>query len=141
MCPSPDTRSPTLNPRTSLPISTMLPAVLMADRHGHRNGLLRPLIPLVDVHVGAADRRLGDLDQHVVRADRRLRDIHHPDAGSRFFLDERFHRLSLSLNAELAAGGRERFERAIELPDERGCGHLRADAGLALRHHREGEPR
>ena len=28
---------------------------LMADRHGHGNRLLRPLVPLVDVHVGAAD--------------------------------------------------------------------------------------
>src|SRR5204863_812068 len=37
------------------------PAVLVAHRHRHRDGLLRPGIPVVDVHVGAADRGLGDL--------------------------------------------------------------------------------
>src|SRR6516165_5889418 len=30
---------------------------LMTDRHRHWNGFLRPLIPVVDVHIGTADRR------------------------------------------------------------------------------------
>ena len=33
--------------------------VLVADGHGHRDGLLRPGVPVVDVHVGAADRGLA----------------------------------------------------------------------------------
>src|ERR1700761_2874997 len=40
-------------------------AVLVTDGHGHGNGLLRPGIPLVDVHVSTADGRPGDLDQHI----------------------------------------------------------------------------
>ena len=47
--------------------------VLVAHGHGHRDGLLRPGIPVVDVHVGAADRGLGDLDEHIVGADLGLR--------------------------------------------------------------------
>jgi len=31
---------------------------------------LRPLVPIIDVHVGAADRSLGDLDEQSFRADR-----------------------------------------------------------------------
>ena len=69
-----------------------LAAVLVAHGHRHGNGLLRPRIPLVDVHVGAADRGLRDLDEHVVRADLRLRDVLQPDAGGGLFLDQCFHR-------------------------------------------------
>ncbi len=41
---------------------------LVAHHHGHRDGLLRPGVPVVDVHVGAADRGAPDLDQDVVDA-------------------------------------------------------------------------
>src|SRR6266481_2868638 len=58
-------------------------AVLMAHGHRHRNGLLRPGVPVVDVHVSAADRGLGDLDQHVVGADLGLGDVLEPDTGRR----------------------------------------------------------
>ena len=42
--------------------------VLVADRHRHRHVFLGPLVPVVDVQVGAADGDLADLDQHVFRA-------------------------------------------------------------------------
>ena len=42
---------------------------LVADHHRHRDRLLRPGVPLVDVHVGAADPGPQHLDQHVVDAD------------------------------------------------------------------------
>ena len=67
------------------------PAILVAHSHRHRDGLLRPGIPLVDVHVGAADRRLVDLDEHIVRADLGLRDVVQPDAGGCLFFDQCFH--------------------------------------------------
>src|SRR3954453_15215011 len=35
---------------------------LVPDRHRHWNGILRPLIPVVDVHVSPADRRLQHTD-------------------------------------------------------------------------------
>ena len=90
---------------------------------------------MIDVHVGAADRGLGDLDEHVVGADLRLRDVLHPDAGSRFALDQCFHLMSSMVAADLDEGR----QRAIELRVGQARGHLRADARLALRHHRERE--
>src|SRR5207248_1396776 len=59
-------------------------------------GLLRPGIPVVDVHVGAADRGLGDLDQHVVRSDPGLRNVLEPDPRRRLLLYQCFHGLPLS---------------------------------------------
>ncbi len=41
--------------------------VFVADRHRHRHVRLRPLVAVVDMQVGAADRDLVDLDQHVLR--------------------------------------------------------------------------
>src|SRR5882757_1033693 len=63
----------------------------MPDSHGYGDRLLRPRIPLVDVHVGTADRRLGDLDQYIVRADPGLRYVVQPDAGSCLFLYQCLH--------------------------------------------------
>ena len=39
---------------------------LMTDGHRHWNGFLRPVIPVVDVHVSTADRRLQHPDQNVI---------------------------------------------------------------------------
>ena len=39
---------------------------LVTDDHGLRNGLLRPVIPLVNVHVRPADTGITDADQDVV---------------------------------------------------------------------------
>jgi hypothetical protein len=63
----------------------------MAGDHGNRHGLLRPLVPIVDMNVGAADRVFFDLDQHVVRADLGKRHLLHPDAGFGFRFDECAH--------------------------------------------------
>ena len=54
--------------------------VFMAHHHRHRNGLLRPLIPVVDVHVGTANRGLANFNQQIVMADFRFRHVGHPDA-------------------------------------------------------------
>jgi hypothetical protein len=48
-------------------------AELVAHGHGHGDGLARPFVPVVDMHVGAADRGLADLDQEIVGPDPRLR--------------------------------------------------------------------
>src|SRR5688572_12698057 len=45
-----------------------LATVLMTNRHRHWDRLLRPGVPAVDVHVGAADRGLADPDPDVVGA-------------------------------------------------------------------------
>ena len=63
----------------------------VADHHRHRYCLRRPLVPLVDMQVGAADRCFLYLDQNVVEAGFRLRDVFHPDALAGFALDQCFH--------------------------------------------------
>ena len=91
MWPSPETRSPTARPRTSLPDGDDLAAVLVADLHRHRDRALRPGVPLPDVDVGAADRGLAHADQHVVRARLGLRQLAEPDPGLRPRLDQCLH--------------------------------------------------
>src|SRR5258708_39498726 len=67
------------------------PAILVAHGHRHGDRFLRPGIPLVDVHVGAADRRLVDLDEYIVRTDLGLGDVIEPDTGGCLFFDQCFH--------------------------------------------------
>jgi hypothetical protein len=64
---------------------------LMPDRHGDGDRLLRPIVPLVDVDVRAADPGPQHLDQDVVDADLRLVDVLQPQAGLAPALAECFH--------------------------------------------------
>src|SRR5262249_55565419 len=75
---------------------------LMPDRHRHGNGLLRPIVPLVDVDVGAADAGLENANQNVVDADPGLLDIFQPESGLAAAFDQSFHRTST-----IACGGKE----------------------------------
>ncbi len=88
MWPSPETRSPAAKPLTSLPTSTISPTNSWPTCIG--TGMVRcgPLVPVVDVDVGAADGRLADLDEDVVGADLGDRHLLHPDAGLAPGLDE-----------------------------------------------------
>src|SRR5438093_11753204 len=52
---------------------------LMTDDERHRDRLLRPGVPVPDVKIGAADRRVVDAHQEVVWTDRRSRDVLEPD--------------------------------------------------------------
>jgi hypothetical protein len=56
-------------------------AVLVSHRHGYGNGFLRPRVPLVYVHVGAANSGLAYADAHVVGTERRWCDVLQLDAG------------------------------------------------------------
>src|SRR6187402_2255193 len=51
---------------------------LMPDRHRHVDSFLRPIIPVIDVDIGAADRRLFNPNEHIVNADLRLRHVIQP---------------------------------------------------------------
>jgi len=64
---------------------------LVADHHRDLDRLLGPGVPVVDVHVRAADRGLHDFDQHVVDIDSRLRHVLHPEADLCLAFDQRFH--------------------------------------------------
>src|SRR5262249_21944751 len=63
----------------------------MAGDHWHGHGLLSPLVPVVDVYIGAADRGFPDLDQHVVGTDLGNRHFLHPDPRLDFRLHQRAH--------------------------------------------------
>src|SRR5437764_10609181 len=43
----------------------------VADSHRNGNGLLRPVVPVVNVNIGAADAGAENLDEHIVDADLR----------------------------------------------------------------------
>ena len=66
--------------------------IFVADDYGHRDGLLRPGVPVVDVNVGPANGRLLDVNEDVIVADFRHRDFLEPKAGLGLLLDERLHR-------------------------------------------------
>src|SRR5882672_11402047 len=82
----------------------------VADDQRHLDGLLRPGVPVDDVQVGPADRRVMDAHQQVVRADRRLRDLFHPDARLFLALHEGLHETTPSSRPTLvnAATARSR---------------------------------
>ena len=61
--------------------------ILMTNSHRSLNGLLAPLVPLVDVQVGAADGGLLDLDEHIVHTHLRHGNLFHPNALSGLFLN------------------------------------------------------
>jgi hypothetical protein len=75
---------------------------LVADDQTRLDHALRPLVPLVDVQVGAADRGLFELDEHLVRPDLGQRHLLHPDALGGLALDQRLHRL---LHVEISGCG------------------------------------
>ena len=64
---------------------------LMTDGHRHSDGFLRPVIPVVDVHVSTADRRLQHPDQHVIAANFWNRNILQPQTRLAFGLYNRLH--------------------------------------------------
>ena len=68
-----------------------LPGELVADDHRRRDRPRGPVVPLVDVDVGAADGRALHADQHIVRTRRRHRCRHLPEAGLRMQLGEAAH--------------------------------------------------
>src|SRR6185437_9955067 len=69
---------------------------LVTDGHGNRDGLLRPLVPLMNVDIGPTDARVVHLHQHIVDADRRLGDVFQPKTPLGFALYQCFHRLFVS---------------------------------------------
>ena len=66
---------------------------LMADDHRHRDGLLRPGVPVINVNISSADRSLLDPDEHVIVADFRHRNFFQPKTGFGFAFHQRLHRL------------------------------------------------
>jgi hypothetical protein len=70
---------------------------LVANGHRNRNGGARPIVPVVDVDIGAADSRVRDADQNVVDADRGFGDIFEPQSGRVLAFDQGLQCLPRSL--------------------------------------------
>src|SRR5580693_4301013 len=64
---------------------------LMADDHGNGYGLLGPLVPLINMDIGAADSGAADADEDVVDAVFGLGNVLEPEAALRARLDESSH--------------------------------------------------
>ena len=76
----------------------------MADRHGHGDGALRPFVPFINMHVGAADAGAADADEHVVDSGPRGFDIFEPQAGLALALDDGLHRSHCRVNSGILPG-------------------------------------
>ena len=97
----------------------------MADRHRHGDGALRPLVPVVDMNIGAADARALYTDQNIVDADFRFANLFEPQARLPLALYECLHEglkgqqknlahFHCSMNQALVAGRRK--ERPVNTP-------------------------
>ncbi len=53
--------------------------IFVAHNHRHRDGFLRPLVPVVDVNVSTTDGCFTNFDQQIVMTDFRLRHVGHPN--------------------------------------------------------------
>jgi hypothetical protein len=67
------------------------PAELMAHGYGWLESLPGPLVPRLDVQIGAADARRFDSDEHIARFDGGYRDIHQLKAWPGFDFPQRPH--------------------------------------------------
>src|ERR1035441_4182194 len=70
---------------------------LMSNHHRHRNRLLGPVVPLEDMHVGAADAGIANAHQNVIDAHGRLCTVLQPQPAFGAALDQCLHALSSSL--------------------------------------------
>ena len=114
-----------------------LARVLVTDGHRHRDGFLRPRVPVVDMHVGAADGRAVDLDEHVVVADRGLRHVLHPDSGFRSSLDQCFHEPAFWMMPRSRPACANAWITWSSCAGRVRGAQLRADPRLAVRHDRK----
>src|SRR5215467_2330649 len=67
------------------------PHKFMTNYHRHRNRLLCPCVPVVDVHVRAADGCFQDADEHIIAANVWNRNLLEPETRLCFGFDNRLH--------------------------------------------------
>src|SRR3546814_197215 len=80
--------------------------VLMPHMHGHRDRFGGPIVPVPDMHIGAANRGLADFDQDIVMADGRLVDRCQDQACRRLNFYQCFHQCGLhKQTVEIPASG------------------------------------
>src|SRR5579883_580628 len=64
---------------------------LMSDGHRHRNRLLRPLVPLINVNISSADTRVAHTNQHIIDADCGFCNVFQPQSALCAALHQCFH--------------------------------------------------
>src|SRR5580693_3952820 len=69
---------------------------LVANRHRHRNGALRPIVPFINMDVCPANSRAAHADQDVVHTGPRHLNIFQPQPRLALALNEGFHETPLS---------------------------------------------
>ena len=112
------------------------PRELVADHERGADRPSRPVVPVVDVDVGAADRGLVDPDEDVVDARLRDGDLLQPEARLRPRLDDRPHgRHGLGLPRVTAA-----FRLGLPNGEEHGSGRALVSRGMVPREAGPGEP-
>ncbi len=75
---------------------------LVADHQGDRDGLAGPVVPIVDVEVGAANARLPYLDQYVVVSKNGFGHFFHPKSCGVFTFYQSLHALRFPDKATLS---------------------------------------
>jgi hypothetical protein len=68
-------------------------SVFMAAYHGYVYGFLRPVIPVIDMNVSAANCRLVDFDENFVSRNFGDRQVLEPQAFFSVFFDKSFHKI------------------------------------------------
>lgn len=74
---------------------------LVSNRHRNRDSGARPIVPVIDMDVGAADSCVSDADQNVVDADYGLRNIFKPQSGRGLAFDKGLQSLPRRLGVGL----------------------------------------
>ena len=78
---------------------------LVPDHHRHMDGFLRPVVPLINVQIRAADARAMHANEHVINANFRLLDVLKPKSRFSFTFYECFH-FANPPAASICKGGR-----------------------------------
>ena len=77
--------------------------ILMADGHGGLDMYLGPGVPVIDVHIGAADGGFVYLDQHLAGAGNRYRHLPQRKSRAGGGLDDCIHQLFHNLLSNLSS--------------------------------------
>ena len=76
---------------------------LMPNCHRQGNRLPRPIVPLEDMNVGAANAGPQNADEHVIDANSGLRNVLQPETGIGMSLDQSLHAKNSSLSRPSSA--------------------------------------
>jgi hypothetical protein len=77
--------------RNVLPDRYNLADKFVANHHRHRNRGLRPIVPFINVQIGAANSSEQNPDLNIIYPRLRLRNIIEPEAAAGFGFNQSFH--------------------------------------------------